>query len=684
MPRFRAWPDWNQPTPPWPDHGTVREIIADAFWAEQFYIDEALKIEFAPQVTEEIFWELFQGRALDRSQTRRKELFIAWNAWDRTDQPPSDEPLLSVKWSPTAKQVHVTRSILCRAWEGYSDETGAILSRETVKRVRELVGTIELSEMRSALDFRDELIALLFYAVVGNSRLPLTSVESPLPQFVMGQLMYCYQCDAIFRRPEFPNAISRYLQPDESSPPIFVLRPPDYVELIDFLTRCFHAELAWIEKVKLFELALRQPDEECARNCVHELGGRLSGLNGRVDELTFIESMFNEISLSPYCGVMRAALWYVRRRLEIRSYSPEDEAGFLSHLLRQTGRHLAAFDLVRFHHRGANYPDALMVEEILPALLNRVVQSPEIFLPAGRDMHMADVKRLRRRGLRHGLLIRQMYRGHAVPDAPTSPGENARVWPQSIPHIPEEQILDVGERHRRLFEADWDVPNSEAVQQVTRACFDDLNHPAELRELGTALFLDRPLGVGKRPTEPDRTLLFSYVAFSRTVARNRLRRLAEMRGGDSAWLAAMEERLRSPEFDGGVRFAPAHPSQRPGTASLDDSLAVADDFVFLRSTRRSVEDFLRWYDVLPLVKNGLGAVIQPGKCLMIRSDSRPDDFVIYDENWARRAVMRVDLSRGFVSRIGVEHPVAGLRVMWISTADGDRDCSGEDLRLGIL
>src|SRR5437764_13975099 len=110
MPRFRAWPDWNQPTPSWPDDGTMREIIADAFWVEQFYIDEALKIEFAPQVTEEIFWELFQGRALDRSQTRRKELFIAWNAWDHTDQPPSDEPLLSVKWSPTAKQVHVTRS----------------------------------------------------------------------------------------------------------------------------------------------------------------------------------------------------------------------------------------------------------------------------------------------------------------------------------------------------------------------------------------------------------------------------------------------------------------------------------------------------------------------------------------------------------------------------------------------
>ena len=94
MPRFRAWPDWNQPSPPWPDDGTVHEYIADAFWEPQFYIDDALRIEFALPAVEEIYWELFQGRALDRSQTRRRERFIAWNAWDRSDESPSDEPLL--------------------------------------------------------------------------------------------------------------------------------------------------------------------------------------------------------------------------------------------------------------------------------------------------------------------------------------------------------------------------------------------------------------------------------------------------------------------------------------------------------------------------------------------------------------------------------------------------------------
>src|SRR5262249_4510192 len=154
-------------------------------------------------------------------------------------------PLLAVKWSPIAKQVHITRSILCRAWESYSDETGAILSRETVKRVRELVGTIELNEMRTALDFRDELIALLFYAVAGTSRLPLTSLESPLPQFVLGQLAYCF-------RPH-----------------------PSPIDSRDsFLAEALRPDLARIENVKLIEWVFRQWSGGTAERLVHHLQKR--------------------------------------------------------------------------------------------------------------------------------------------------------------------------------------------------------------------------------------------------------------------------------------------------------------------------------------------------------------------------------------------------------------------------
>src|SRR5258708_38975436 len=97
MPRFRNWGE-----PPaaaaWPNADTVHTLISDAVHRNHFYIDDALRIEFSPPAEEEIFWELFHGRALDRSQTRQRRRFLAWNVWDRNETAPSDEPLLSTKW----------------------------------------------------------------------------------------------------------------------------------------------------------------------------------------------------------------------------------------------------------------------------------------------------------------------------------------------------------------------------------------------------------------------------------------------------------------------------------------------------------------------------------------------------------------------------------------------------------
>jgi len=56
----------------------------------------------------------------------------------------------------------------------------------------------------------------------------------------------------------------------------------------------------------------------------------------------------------------------------------------------------------------------------------------------------------------------------------------------------------------------------------------DLQEPEELQELGTAVFLDRPLGALKHPGEPDCTPLLSYQAFSRFIARTRLRFLHDI------------------------------------------------------------------------------------------------------------------------------------------------------------
>src|SRR5436190_1722020 len=83
-------------------------------------------------------------------------------------------------------QIHVTRGLQAYVWEGYDAGGGVIESREVVKWTREVVGTITLTEFTSLEDVQDELVCQIWQAVVGASRLPLTSVEAPLPAFVFG------------------------------------------------------------------------------------------------------------------------------------------------------------------------------------------------------------------------------------------------------------------------------------------------------------------------------------------------------------------------------------------------------------------------------------------------------------------------------------------------------------------
>src|SRR5262249_48011028 len=125
--------------------------------------------------------------------TRERQRFLSWHVRDGNDPTAEDEPLLSVKWDRQSRILHITRSVLCHGWESYADVNGAILSRETIRRVRELVGTVVLDRFSTPAALRDELAALLFHAVVGASRLPLTSIESPLPAFALGQLFYVYR-----------------------------------------------------------------------------------------------------------------------------------------------------------------------------------------------------------------------------------------------------------------------------------------------------------------------------------------------------------------------------------------------------------------------------------------------------------------------------------------------------------
>jgi hypothetical protein len=362
--------------------------------------------------------------------------------------------------------------------------------------------------------------------------------------------------------------------------------------------------------------------------------------------------MYNEVSLSPWTDLTDKALALVVG-LEERPV-----VNFFGWLLRRLCRHLTAFDLVTFHHRGANYPDALLLDALLKAYLDQIERHPELFEVLAADHPDAGARRLRRRALRQGWLLRRHYEGHPVPEQPTSPGENSRVLPDNAPRVPEEQILQAARRPRQLYSGDALAALSPRVAQVLQASVVDLEHPAELRELGTALYLDRPLGAGKAPGEPDATPLLSSVAFSPTVALGRLPELARLLSwpADHPILAAAQQALRDRAFVAGVPLDAVGGASRPGGVSLRDALLAAPDFVFLHTTPATVEALLGLFDLAGLMPTGpvLIALDRTGQRLLVR-----------DRQGRIRIEAEVDRSAGFAVRAGVEYPRAGLRVLQV-------------------
>ncbi|MFL5341792.1 MAG: hypothetical protein ACJ8F7_16730, partial [Gemmataceae bacterium] len=116
MPRFRpCFATWrSSPLSP----TAIAESIEEVLTPGHFYVAPPLHLAWSGPTDEDVVWEIFRGRALDRSQTRSRQRFLAWNVRDLRDEH-VDEPLLSVKWDPTANKIFVTRSILCHAWEGF-------------------------------------------------------------------------------------------------------------------------------------------------------------------------------------------------------------------------------------------------------------------------------------------------------------------------------------------------------------------------------------------------------------------------------------------------------------------------------------------------------------------------------------------------------------------------------------
>jgi hypothetical protein len=222
----------------------------------------------------------------------------------------------------------------------------------------------------------------------------------------------------------------------------------------------------------------------------------------------------------------------------------------------------------------------LLLDSVLNEFLAILERRPDLFLEAAdEDKTLRRRNRIRRRALRQGWLLRRRYEEHAVPDLPTSPGENMRVLPSSHPRVPQEQITQPARRTRRLYADDPLLPRlRDRVALVLRQSLRDLEDAEEWRELGLGVFLDRPFGLGKAAAEPDGTLLLSAEAFSISIALQRLLALAGDLGVNAADALIQNLLARPPlhglpldAIAGAVRpgrfcLSPQHTKQREGLA----------------------------------------------------------------------------------------------------------------------
>jgi hypothetical protein len=630
----------------------VRAVIAEASRPGRFFVRADLTLAWRPPALEEISWEIFRGRLLDPAHTRQSRCFIAWNIYQIEASAPAAEPLISVKLDEETGALHVVRALLCHVWEGFDSGSNVIQSREITKWVRELVGTIDLEPFAGPGQLQEELIGLLRAAVRGTSRLPLNSVEAPLPAYSLGQLDY------------LPfSAASPSDRPARTWQELSKVLPHS----LESLLRCITPDVAVAVARHVADLPIPTL---------------------RSDMLCWLRSLFTDVSLSPYTDFVATTLAFVRELMNVGTLSAADEIDLWSWLLRQLGRHLTAYDLTTFHYRGANYPDALLLDAVLKRYVQLIEEHPALF-HGGETPAETHGRRVRRRALRQSCLLRRFYEGHAVPDQPTSPGENARVLPSPHVRVPEEQLLNVSRRRKRLFEGQpLSALLSSEPRRVLHASLLDLAEPhlaephlaephlaephlaephlaepREWRELGTGVFIDRPLGWGKAVGEPDLTPLLAHEAYSASIARRRcgeLERLADELDLESVdW--SQPRRNEFLDVPGLPAVRVAEPD-RP-VVSLADARRVADDFVIIRTLRGGLEEVFTAFDFTSMGSEA--SLPDPRETLLLvrlAADEKGSVLALFDHKMRQRLEMVTDLSRGFSRRGGRELPAAGLTI----------------------
>jgi hypothetical protein len=490
------------------------------------------------------------------------------------------------------------------------------------------------------------LAELLGKAFFGGSRLPVASHESPLPATALGKIAY------LEPRPGASLAASRC---------------STTLDLID--PGFSHRALS--QQARRLETVLRASAVADVPRIASKLSQQLVSDEQRIPRI--VAELFRQLALTPYQPLAGKHAALLRRLSNKDCSGPTAVIDILCDLLRPMTRHLTAFDLKTFHNFGADYPDLLLLDELLKLLyeLNEAFPAP---------FASSDTAAIRRRSAYlQAVLARKRYEGLPIPHAPTSPGDNQRVWPAELPRASEESIYDVSRRSKKLFDGDPLEVSRDGTQHsaaALQATIADLTDPAALRELGTALFLDRPLGAAKPPGEIDRTPLLSYVAYSPSVAIKRLTELRRLGWIDADQQRELTRRARALEVPGYALDA-FHGRPRPGVATLADAPLVSPDFLFLRTTRSSLDEFVAGFDLsslraaAPQLADWLTTSRQ---VLLIRTSAWPPAakdaafLTAFDEEMQPRLGMNLiaeaDCDVAYRESLGVEWPQWGLRAVW--------------------
>ena len=214
------------------------------------------------------------------------------------------------------------------AFEAYEESPDVILDREVEKWSSELTGTIDVDRF-DVDQLTSEVAAYVYLAVIGTSRLPITSLESPLPALSLGQLSY--------------------------SPRLNTSAAP-FTDSISFASAAFDRNRPVSLDAKALETALRSIDP----SRVAELATVLVSNVIRRRDSAWLEqrlcALFNGVALSPYTQFvdrLAALLEELAQREEIGPAACIDICGYM---LRHLVRHLTAFDLRVFHNSGAIFP----------------------------------------------------------------------------------------------------------------------------------------------------------------------------------------------------------------------------------------------------------------------------------------------------------------------------------------